>query len=101
MNAFSQAFPVEVKNEFTVPLKKHGYLRTVKYHNVPIKKHHVSKGCHNCSYHLSRYYYWKQSPCDNCSQSPMFYCRITRMDLPNQWKATTHSSDLRKNVLQS
>ena len=101
MNVVSERFPDEVKDEFTIPRKRNGFLRIGRSQNFPVKKYRVSKGCHNCSYYLSKYYYWKQSPCDNCSQSPMFYYSTARMNLPNQWKAKTPSSDLKKNILRS
>lgn len=100
MNAVSDKFPVEVKDEFSIPLRKRGFLRTVKNLNIPIKKYQASRVCHNCSHHLSRYYYWKQSPCDSCSRSPMFYYRFNRIDLPDHWVAATLNSDRWKNIVR-
>ena len=97
MNAFSDKFPVEVKEKFCIPLGKRGIIGTVKNLNVPLKKCKTSKSCHNCSHRLSKYYYWKQSPCEVCSRSPMFYCNLTRRDLLDHWEASTPSSDIKKN----
>lgn len=100
MNALCDKFPVEVKEKFCIPLRERGFLGNIKNLNVPDKKLHIPHECHNCSHHLSKYYYWKQSPCDNCSRSPMFYCNLTRRDLLDHWEASTPSSDMRKNFLR-
>lgn len=92
---------VEMKDQFTIPLRKHKFLRTVKNLNSPTVRSSFSKGCHNCCHHLSKYYYWKQSPCDSCSRSPMFHFRIVRVEVPDNWLAIMSRSESRKNILQS
>lgn len=92
---------VEMKDQFTIPLKKRGLLRTVKNLNSPTIRSSFSKGCHNCNHHLSKFYYWKQSPCDNCSRSPMYHFRITRVEVPDNWRARMPRPESRKNILQS
>lgn len=91
--------PVEEKNGYTIHLRQRKLLRDVKDHNKTVKKH-VSKECHNCSHYLSKYYYWKLSPCEACSRSPSFYYRLSKSDLIDNWEPTLHSPLSRTNILR-
>ena len=98
VNDIISVVPMEEKNGYTVHLKRRRFLHDVKDHNKPIKKH-ITKECHNCSHYLSKYYYWRQSPCELCSRSPAFYYRLSKSSLLDNWDPITRSQVTRKNIL--
>ena len=91
--------PVIGKEPNTQESKKRKFLRKMKDTNESKTKKPVSRGCFNCRYHLSKYYYWKQCPCDSCLRSPAFYYHLPSMDLVDQWVSTPSDWVSRRNLL--
>lgn len=78
--------PAVMEQTHTYP-KKRRFHRKINDKNKPINKP-VSRGCYNCCYHLSKFYYWKQSPCDTCTRSPAYYCysKLPTTDITDNWE---------------
>ncbi|MFW9926242.1 MAG: hypothetical protein ACFFDM_05680 [Candidatus Thorarchaeota archaeon] len=89
--------PIKMKEPTPHPRKRR-FLRKVKDQNRP-KVKAVCKGCHNCSHHLSKFYYWKESPCDTCFRSPAYYYYSPTLHLPDRWDERMTKTSIRRNSL--
>lgn len=79
------------------PTKKSRFHRETKQNKSVVKQ--VAKGCFNCNHHLTKYYYWKQSPCDTCCRSPQFYYQLSKKDIPDNWELRNTRSTVSMNSL--
>ncbi len=79
--------------------RKRRFSRGLKDSNKAKPHEPVTKGCFNCSHHLSKFYYWKQSPCETCMRSPAYYYNLTNPNLNDNWQPTLTNWTLRRNML--
>ncbi|MHA3963947.1 MAG: hypothetical protein AM325_010440 [Candidatus Thorarchaeota archaeon SMTZ1-45] len=79
--------------------KKRRFVWGLKNQKEPKTHEPDTKGCFNCNHHLSKYYYWKQSPCDTCIRSPAYYYNLAKPNLNDNWQPTLANWTLRRNML--
>ena len=93
-----QNIPVGIKEPAPHSLKKRRFSRPFRNKNKLKQQRPVTKGCFNCCHHLSKFYYWKQSPCDSCHRSPAYYYYLPTHDLDDNWHPIENSWTSRRNL---
>ncbi len=91
--------PAVIKDNHTIPQRKRKLLGNRMDINRPKSKIPVSQGCHNCTHQLSKYYYWKPSPCENCMRNPSYSFRLSKDGLIDYWHSVAQISYSRRNQL--
>lgn len=91
--------PAFIKDQYTIPQKKRKLLGTRTDTNHPKSKVQVTRGCYNCTHELSKYYYWKPSPCNNCFRNPANSHWTLRADFSDNWERVPKPSFLGRNHL--
>ena len=91
--------PMLEKEPYLVPFKKRKFLGTRKEQNVLRAKGFVPKGCYNCRYQLSKFYYWRESPCEACLRSPTYYHCFLSVDHVDHWEPLAGNWNSRRNAL--
>ncbi len=95
----SEGSPTVMKEIAPEYPQKRRFSRGFKNQNETKPHEPVIKGCFNCCHHLSKLYYWKQSPCDTCLRSPAYYYRLSTRDLTDYWQSVSSSWTSRRNML--
>lgn len=98
-NDVAHIAPMLQKEPDSVPSKKSKFLGVRKEQNVLRVKSPVFKGCYNCRHQLSKFYYWKESPCESCFRTPTLCYDLLSMNHVDHWELAEGNWALRRNAL--
>jgi hypothetical protein len=98
-NGVEHTAPMLQKEPDLAPSKKRKFLGVTKEQNAVRVKSPEFRGCYNCRHQLSKFYYWKESPCESCHRAPTLYYDLLSMNHVDHWEPAEGNWASRRNAL--